>query len=303
MAVLRFPKENLQVNSEPEIREALAPLGVDYERWSLDRVPPDASADEVLGAYADEIEEMKRRGGYVTADVIDVNPGTPNLDAMLARFDKEHTHDEDEVRFILSGRGIFFLHINGRVASVEVGPGDMLRVPRGTTHWFTLCEDRRIRADPLVSGHGWDELPTSTESGVNKGYQPALLGPAYLGRASQQQSRMTAPRPRVYLLDVEGTGCADFAGRASNCCLMRGARRRFLKQNIGFAGKSENDLKTSCRTESGESRRSSPTFGVENEISCTRGLSSVADQSGSPIDCSEVGCREELEGCVLRAAN
>ncbi len=89
---------------------------------------------------------MKRRGGYVTADVIDVKPSTPNLEAMLARFDKEHTHDEDEVRFILAGRGIFFLHLGEKVASVEVGPGDMLRVPRGTTHWFTLCEDRRIRA-------------------------------------------------------------------------------------------------------------------------------------------------------------
>ena len=54
---------------------------------------------------------MKRRGGYVTADVIDVNPETPNLEAMLARFDKEHTHSEDEVRFILAGRGIFFLHL------------------------------------------------------------------------------------------------------------------------------------------------------------------------------------------------
>src|ERR1035438_7280526 len=120
MAVLRFPAEDPQVNSEPEIREALAQLGIDYERWSLDRVPADASADQVLVAYADEIDEMKRRGGYITADVIDVNPATPNLEAMLARFDKEHTHDEDEVRFILSGRGIFFLALDGRVASVEV---------------------------------------------------------------------------------------------------------------------------------------------------------------------------------------
>ena len=64
----------------------------------------------------DEIEEMKRRGGYVTADVIDVNPATPNLEAMLAKFDKEHTHDEDEVRFILAGRGIFFLHLQGQAS-------------------------------------------------------------------------------------------------------------------------------------------------------------------------------------------
>jgi len=63
MAVLRFPAEDLQVNSEPEIREALAQLGIDYERWSLDRVPADASADQVLVAYADEIDEMKRRVG------------------------------------------------------------------------------------------------------------------------------------------------------------------------------------------------------------------------------------------------
>lgn len=193
MAVLRFPQpphgrgpvlgdpvENLQVDSEAEIRAALAPLGIDYERWSLDRVPGDASADEVLAAYADEIDEMKRRGGYVTADVIDVNPATPNLEAMLARFDKEHTHDEDEVRFILSGRGIFFLVLDEGVASVEVGPGDLLRVPRGTKHWFTLCEDRRIRAIRWFQDTaGW--TPHYTDSGLERGYQPLCFGPAYLG--------------------------------------------------------------------------------------------------------------------------
>jgi len=193
MAVLRFPQsphgrgpvrgdpeENLQIDSEAEIRVALAPLGIDYERWSLDRVPDDASADEVLAAYTNEIDEMKRRGGYVTADVIDVNPTTPNLEAMLARFDKEHTHDEDEVRFILSGRGIFFLHLDQKVVSVEVGPGDMLRVPRGTTHWFTLCEDRRIRAIRWFQAtSGW--TPLYTVSGLERGYQPLCLGPAYLG--------------------------------------------------------------------------------------------------------------------------
>jgi 1,2-dihydroxy-3-keto-5-methylthiopentene dioxygenase len=155
-------------------------VGIDYERWSLDRVPADSSADLVLDAYRAEIEEMKRRGGYVTADVIDVNPETPNLEAMLARFDKEHTHSEDEVRFILAGRGIFFLVLDERVASVEVGPGDLLRVPRGTKHWFTLCEDRRIRAIRwFQQTEGW--TPQYTGSGLDQGYQPLCLGPAYLG--------------------------------------------------------------------------------------------------------------------------
>ena len=180
MAVLRFPDENRTIENEATIRAELAAAGIDYERWSLDRVPLDCSAEEVLSAYAAEIDQMKRRGGYVTADVIDVKPETPNLDAMLARFDKEHTHSEDEVRFILAGRGIFFLHLGGKVYSVEVGPGDMLRVPRGTTHWFTLCEDRRIRAIRwFQQTEGW--TPQYTGSGVDQGYQPLCFGPAYLG--------------------------------------------------------------------------------------------------------------------------
>ncbi|HXS74794.1 MAG TPA: cupin domain-containing protein [Terracidiphilus sp.] len=181
MAVLRFPETDQKFENESAIRDELAALGIDYERWSLDRVGADASAEDVLKAYADEIEEMKRKGGYVTADVIDVNPETPNLDAMLAKFDKEHTHSEDEVRFVLGGRGIFFLNIKGKVASVEVGPGDMLRVPKGTMHWFTLCEDRRIRAIRwFQQTAGW--TPNFTDSGVDKNYQPLCFGPTYMGR-------------------------------------------------------------------------------------------------------------------------
>ena len=180
MAVLRFPETNQIFEDENAIRSELADLGIDYERWSLDRVGNDASPEDVLAAYSDEIEEMKRRGGYVTADIIDVNSSTPNLETMLAKFDKEHTHSEDEVRFILAGRGIFFLNIAGHVASVEVGSGDMLRVPRGTTHWFTLCEDRRIRAIRWFQDTtGW--TPHYTGSGVDQNYQPLCFGPAYLG--------------------------------------------------------------------------------------------------------------------------
>jgi len=29
---------------------------------------------------------------------------------MLAKFNIEHTHDEDEVRYIIAGRGLFHIH-------------------------------------------------------------------------------------------------------------------------------------------------------------------------------------------------
>jgi 1,2-dihydroxy-3-keto-5-methylthiopentene dioxygenase len=184
MAVLRFPQDNRTIENESEVRSALFGLGIDYEHWDLSRVAVDAPAEDVLDAYAEEIDELKRRGGYRTADVIDVHPETPGLDAMLARFDKEHTHSEDEVRFILAGRGVFFLHLpdhgKDKVVSVEVHPGDLLRVPRGTTHWFTLCEDKRIRAIRWFQDMaGW--TPHYTGTGVDQEYQPLCFGPAYFG--------------------------------------------------------------------------------------------------------------------------
>ncbi|WP_263360013.1 1,2-dihydroxy-3-keto-5-methylthiopentene dioxygenase [Acidicapsa ligni] len=181
MAIVFIPAEDKSIHDERGIRAELATVGVDYERWDLSRVSADASAEEVLAAYAVEIDDMKRSGGYRTADVIDVNPETPGLDAMLSKFDREHTHSEDEVRFILAGSGVFFLNAkDGRVLSVEVRPGDMIRVPSGTAHWFTLCNDRRIRAIRWFQDtKGW--TPEYTESGVDAGYQPICFGPEYLG--------------------------------------------------------------------------------------------------------------------------
>ena len=181
MAVVRFPDEGRTVTGEAAVREALERVGIDYERWQPSHpVPAGAPAEAVLAAYAAEIDRLKAAGGYVTADVIDVSPQTPNLDAMLAKFRKEHWHDEDEVRFILRGRGVFHIHPKGApVMAIEVGPGDLIRVPRGTHHWFDLCSERDIRAIRLFQDvSGW--TPRYTDTGVDARYEPVCLGPSYI---------------------------------------------------------------------------------------------------------------------------
>jgi 1,2-dihydroxy-3-keto-5-methylthiopentene dioxygenase len=181
MATLRIPDEKRTVTEPAEVREYLAGLGIDFERWEpAHAVAADAPAEEILSAYSAEIERLKSQGGYVTADVIDVRLDTPGLEAMLNKFNSEHWHDEDEVRFIIEGRGIFHIHPKqGPVVAIEVQAGDLLRVPRGTWHWFDLCQERRIRAIRLFQDKsGW--TPHYTESGVDRGYEPVCLGPAYL---------------------------------------------------------------------------------------------------------------------------
>jgi len=181
MAVVRVPGQGRRLDEWDAVTAFLAEQGIDHERWTpAHPLAPTASAQEVLAAYDPEIERLKARGGYVTADVIDVRPDTPNLEAMLAKFLREHWHDEDEVRFILEGRGVFFVRPReGDVFAIEVGPGDLIRVPRGTWHWFSLCVERRIRAIRLFQDPaGW--TPRYTESGVDAGYEPVCLGPAQL---------------------------------------------------------------------------------------------------------------------------
>ena len=181
MAVVRISGENRTLRDIEAITRYLSGIAIDCERWEPSHpVAPGAPAEEILAAYGVEIERLKARGGYVTADVIDVGPTTPGLDAMLEKFSREHWHADDEVRFIIEGRGLFHIHPrNGRVTAVEVEAGDLIRVPRGTWHWFDLCPDRRIRAIRLFQDPaGW--APNYTESGVERSYQPVCLGPAYL---------------------------------------------------------------------------------------------------------------------------
>jgi 1,2-dihydroxy-3-keto-5-methylthiopentene dioxygenase len=181
MAVIRVPAENTVLEDAREVTAFLAARGIDYERWVPDRpVGADATAEMVLEAYGREVEILKARGGYRTADVIDVRPETPNLDAMLAKFNREHWHDEDEVRFIVEGRGLFHIHPpGGEVFALEVEAGDLIRVPRGTHHWFDLCAERRIRAIRLFQDpSGW--TPHYTDTGIDQGFQPVCFGPSYV---------------------------------------------------------------------------------------------------------------------------
>lgn len=181
MAHIRVEGGQQLIDDPVAIGEFLAPFGIQHDRWELNDGPdPGAPAEEILAAYAPQIDRLKRAGGYVTADVIDVTPSTPNLDTLLNRFNKEHTHSEDEVRFIVRGRGVFHIHPdNGPVFSIETEAGDMINVPAGTKHWFDLCSERNIRAIRLFRDtSGWS--PAYTQSDMHEKYIPVCWGPAFL---------------------------------------------------------------------------------------------------------------------------
>jgi 1,2-dihydroxy-3-keto-5-methylthiopentene dioxygenase len=184
-----IPDENRTLTDVAAIRQFLAPFGIWYEHWPVEqRLPAQATNEQILAEFAPEVESLKQRGGFVTADVINVTADTPNLDAMLAKFSKEHTHAEDEVRFTVAGRGVFHIHPDtGPVFAVEVSAGDLINVPRGTQHWFNLCEDRAIRCIRLFEDPaGW--TPEYIAEGVHDRYHALCFGPNYVPAQSKIDS-------------------------------------------------------------------------------------------------------------------
>ena len=177
MALVKIHDQDKSLTDREAITSYLRTCGIDYENWiPAHPVAINAPGQEILQAYSAEIDRLKARGGYVTEDVIDVGPETPGLEEMLAKFDREHWHEEDEVRFIIAGHGLFHIHPHaGPVVSIEVAAGDLIRIPRGIRHWFNLCADRRIRAIRLFQDiAGW--TPYYTNSGMDQDFAPVCFG-------------------------------------------------------------------------------------------------------------------------------
>ncbi|MEG7361484.1 acireductone dioxygenase [Pseudomonas citronellolis] len=152
------PEQPLKLLTHAEdIAATLAELGVRFERWQASApIAPGASPDEVLAAYAPEIQRLKDEQGYVTVDVVSLNADHPQKDELRAKFLDEHRHGEDEVRFFVAGRGLFTLHVEDHVYAVLCEKNDLISVPAGTRHWFDMGERPHFVAIRLFNNpEGW----------------------------------------------------------------------------------------------------------------------------------------------------
>lgn len=152
------PKQALKVlNHVEDISSTLAIVGVRFEHWQASQsLTAESSADDIKAAYADEIARLQKEGGYMTVDVISLNEQHPEKDTLRAKFLDEHSHSEDEVRFFVSGRGLFSLHIDQHVYAVLCEKGALISVPAGSKHWFDMGEHPRFTALRLFNNpDGW----------------------------------------------------------------------------------------------------------------------------------------------------
>lgn len=177
MAILSIPEAQQKLNSATEIAAYLNARGILYEQWEAS-VPFAADADQetILNAYRHKLEPYMQAHGYKTADVINVNPDTPNLEAIRAKFLKEHTHSEDEIRFFVEGQGYFWFNLenNEPVFCVKCEAGDFLSVPAGYKHWFDLGPVAHVKTIRVFTDEaGW--VPNYTGSAVAEHFNTEMV--------------------------------------------------------------------------------------------------------------------------------
>jgi 1,2-dihydroxy-3-keto-5-methylthiopentene dioxygenase len=147
----------LDTEDGTQIAAALAPIAVRFERWPLRDVPAGTSTEEILAAYAPEVERLKTEQGYRSVDIVSLAPDHPDRALLRDKFLSEHRHSEDEVRFFVAGEGLFTLHADDdRVYAVLCTAGDLISVPAGMRHWFDMGPTPRFTAIRLFENQdGW----------------------------------------------------------------------------------------------------------------------------------------------------
>lgn len=130
-----------------DIRDQLAGIGVDFERWEANQpLSATATPDEVKAAYADEIARLNARFNYVTVDVVSMHPQHPDAAAARGKFLSEHTHADFETRFFVDGAGAFYIRKDGKVYMTVCTRGDLINLPANTTHWFDMGPQPNFKA-------------------------------------------------------------------------------------------------------------------------------------------------------------
>lgn len=156
----------------------LAPLSIRLDRWPIGEKREvlellsrpslaDGEKEQLLTGLDHYFQQLKETSGYRTRDLIVLHPEVPGLEGMLAKFDRCHTHDADEVRYIVDGEGIFgFVRPDKTQVRLLVQAGEYINVPAGTEHWFYLTPLRRIKAVRyFTTMDGWAPRYTGTAIG------------------------------------------------------------------------------------------------------------------------------------------
>lgn len=136
-------------SNKPISAEALNAQGIFYTQLPVEEA-----------GHKAQLEKIMKEHGYVDRDQVNMSAEMPTFDEMCRKFAIEHYHPGDEVRFILSGAGVWEIRsLDDRWMKVEVVSKDFITVPSDRYHRFYLTDEKKIQCVRLFKDHsGWVQV-------------------------------------------------------------------------------------------------------------------------------------------------
>lgn len=140
----------------PVTADQMRELGIAF--WKMDAdsfsYPTKAIPWDPKDALDPRLQQIRDDRGYSYADIITVHPDhLPGYDEKVKAFFEEHIHDAEEIRYILGGSGYFDVRSkDDKWIRVHIKKGDLMTLPEGIYHRFTVDETDMIHAMRLFIG-------------------------------------------------------------------------------------------------------------------------------------------------------
>lgn len=175
MPILLLDDGTIKVNLDEIVRE-LAPLDIHLKHYDpgtsllfphlLEQdVLTDSEKQQIVELHKGSFEFIQQEKGYLWSDLLNLHPGSANLQNLIATYSRYHHHTAPEALYVLAGEMIFgFLKPDGHQIQLLIQPQDYIHISEGVEHWCSptaLLHFKAVRY--FTSVEGWVPHYTGTQ--------------------------------------------------------------------------------------------------------------------------------------------